>query len=67
MGFNNLEQGIILACVIASMLFLMRLAIVFGSAATRTIEIAEYLRRIANALEHKVSMERSNVRRSEEA
>jgi hypothetical protein len=50
-GFNNLEQGILIACAIAATgcVFMATLAIM--SASLRSIDIAHHLRRIAEAME----------------
>ena len=49
-GFNNFEQGVLLACVVAATVSLMWLAIIFTTHCLRSIEIAYSLRRIKEVL-----------------
>ena len=52
LGFNNLEQGIIIACAIAITGSIWWIALAVSSASLRTIDIASALKRIAQALEN---------------
>lgn len=49
-GFNNLEQGVLIACALAGALALMWLAIILTPHTLRSIEIAYSLRRIKEIL-----------------
>lgn len=49
-GFNNFEQGLLIACAIFSTLSLMWLAIIFTTASLKQIDVAHNLRRIADTL-----------------
>jgi len=48
---NNLEQGVIIACALASTGSIFFIALAVCSASLRTIDIAHQLRRIADAME----------------
>lgn len=48
-GFNNFEQGLLIACAIASTGSIFWLALVMSSASLRTIDIAHHLKRTAEA------------------
>jgi hypothetical protein len=50
-GFNNFEQGILIACALAVTGSVFWIALAVSSASLRTIDIAHALRRIAEALE----------------
>lgn len=49
-GFNNFEQGILIACAVFSTGAIMWLAITIPSACLRTIDMAHHQRRTADAL-----------------
>ncbi len=62
-GFNNFEQGLLIACALFSTFSLMWLAIVLSSAALRTINTNHQLERIADALQQR---KHSNVSTTED-
>lgn len=49
-GFNNFEQGILIACAVFSTFSLMWIAIVSKTPALLMIDVAHHLKRIAEAI-----------------
>ncbi len=49
-GFSNFEQGILVACALASTLSLMWMAIIFSGFCLRSIDVSYSLRRIKEIL-----------------